>query len=205
MSETEDRRPSLLQLIGRFLKSGIMEEGKYFETEMGTPQGGVLSPVLANVYLHYARDLWFGTEVLPQLTGFARLVRYADDFVVCFEKEVEARGFGDALRQRMGEFGLTISEEKSEIIEFGRCPCTRAKRYGRKCETFDFLGFTQLSATNPDAANSSLGGKTSLEEVQTEDGGYEYMVEAYPKSCRAESMVECAGAKVAWTLPLLRK
>ena len=63
-----------------------MEEGKYFETEMGTPQGGVLSPVLANVYLHYARDLWFGTEVLPQLTGFARLVRYADSFVCLFRE-----------------------------------------------------------------------------------------------------------------------
>ena len=90
--------PTLLRLISRFLKSGIMEEGVYFETDQGTPQGGVLSPVLANVYLHYALDLWFEIEVLPQLTGFARLVRYADDFVVCFEKEVEASGFGDALR-----------------------------------------------------------------------------------------------------------
>jgi Mg-chelatase subunit ChlD len=77
-----------------------------------------LSPVLANVYLHYALDKWFENEVLPQLTGFARLVRYADDFVVCFEKEAEARAFGDDLRRRMGEFG--------------RCACTRAKRYGRK-------------------------------------------------------------------------
>jgi len=73
--------PTLLQLIGRFLKSGIMEEGVYFETDQGTPQGGVLSPVLANVYLHYALDKWFENEVLPQLTGFARLVRYADDCV----------------------------------------------------------------------------------------------------------------------------
>ncbi len=87
-----------------------MEEGVYFETDQGTPQGGVLSPVLANVYLHYALDLWFETEVLPQLTGFARLVRYADDFVACFEKVVVARGFGDALRPRMGKFGLTISD-----------------------------------------------------------------------------------------------
>ena len=82
--------PTLLQLIGRFLKSGIMEGGKYFEMDQGTPQGGVLSPVLANVYLHYVLDKWFENEVLPQLTGFARLIRYADDFVVCFEKEEEA-------------------------------------------------------------------------------------------------------------------
>jgi len=148
---------TLLQLIGRFLKSGIMEGGVYFETDQGTPQGGVLSPVLANVYLHYALDKWFEDEVLPQLTGFARLIRYADDFVVCFKNEEEARTFGVALRQRMGKFGLMISEEKSKIIEFGRCACTRAKRYGGKCETFDFLGFTQLSATSPDGATSSLG------------------------------------------------
>jgi len=69
---------SLLQLISRFLKSGIMEEGIYFETDQGTPQGGVLSPVLANVYLHYVLDSWFETEAIPQLNGFARLVRYAD-------------------------------------------------------------------------------------------------------------------------------
>ncbi|HDN65407.1 MAG TPA: hypothetical protein ENF23_03790 [Methanosarcinales archaeon] len=130
--------PSLLQLIGRFLKSGIMEEGKYFETEMGTPQGGILSPVLANVYLHYALDKWFEDEVKPQLLGSAQLIRYVDDFVLCFEKESEARAFGDDIRRRMGKFGLTISEEKSKIIEFGRCSCTIAKRHGFKCETFDF-------------------------------------------------------------------
>ena len=89
-------------------------------------------------------DKWFETEVPPQLTGFARLVRYADACVVCFENENEARAFGDELRRQMGKFGLTISEEKSKIIEFGRCACTRAKRNGRKCETFDFLGFTHF-------------------------------------------------------------
>jgi RNA-directed DNA polymerase len=157
--------PSLLQLIGRFLKSGIMEEGKYFETEMGTPQGGILSPVLANVYLHFALDKWFETEVLPQLTGFAQLIRYADDFIVCFEKEVEARAFGVALRLRMSEFGLTISEEKSKIIEFGRCPCTRAKRYGRKCETFDFLGFTHFCDKSR-WGNFKLGRKTSRKKFR---------------------------------------
>jgi retron-type reverse transcriptase len=112
---------------------------KYFDTEMGTLQGGILSPVLANTYLHYALDKWFEDVVKHQLLGSAQLIRYADDFVVCFEKENEARVFGDELRRRMAEFGLTISEEKSKIIEFGRCPCTRAKRHGFKCETFDNL------------------------------------------------------------------
>ena len=157
--------PTLLQLIGRFLKSGIMEEGVYFETDQGTPQGGVLSPVLANVYLHYALDEWFENEVLPQLTGFARLIRYADDFVVCFENENEARAFGVALRRRMGEFGLTISEEKSKIIEFGRCACTKALQHGRKCETFDFLGFTHFCDKSR-WDNFKLGRKTSRKKFR---------------------------------------
>jgi len=122
------------------------------------------SPVLANVYLHYALDKWFEEEVKPQLLGSAQLIRYADDFVVCFEKEIEARIFGDELRRRMGKFGLTISEEKSKIIEFGRCPCMEAKQYGWKCETFDFLGFTHFCdksrwGKSPDGATSNLGGK----------------------------------------------
>jgi len=157
--------PTLLRLISRFLKSGIMEEGVYFETDQGTPQGGVLSPVLANVYLHYALDKWFEDEVLPQLTGFARLIRYADDFVVCFENENEARAFGVALRRRMGEFGLTISEEKSKIIEFGRCACTKAKQHGRKCETFDFLGFTHFCDKSR-WGNFKLGRKTSRKKFR---------------------------------------
>ena len=136
-----------------------MQKENTSRRKFGTPQGGILSPVLANVYLHYALDKWFEDVVKPQLTGYAQLIRYADDFIVCFEKGVEARAFGDDLRRRLNEFGLTISEEKSKIIEFGRCACQEAENYGRKCETFDFLGFTQLSAINPEEANSSLGGK----------------------------------------------
>ncbi len=151
---------SLLQLISRFLKSGIMEEGIYFDTNQGTPQGGVLSPVLANVYLHYVLDLWFENEVIPQLNGYAQLIRYADDFVVCFENEKEAKIFGVALRQRMDKFGLTISEEKSKIIEFGRYTCQSARKYGFKCETFDFLGFTHF-CDKTRRGKFKLGRKTS--------------------------------------------
>jgi group II intron reverse transcriptase/maturase len=195
--------PSLLQLIGRFLKSGIMEEGKYFDTEMGTPQGGILSPVLANVYLHYALDKWFEDVVKQQLLGSAQLIRYADDFVVCFEKEVEARVFGEELRRRMGKFGLTISEEKSKIIKFGRCPCMGAKRYGFKCETFDNLWVYAFLRSNQKRQVQAWA-EDFAQEVQTEDDGDEYMAEAYPKSCPTEKMVEGAGTKAARTLPLLR-
>nr|QNO46941.1 hypothetical protein CLAIAILK_00002 [Methanosarcinales archaeon ANME-2c ERB4] len=125
----------------------------------------MLSPVLANVYLHYALDTWFENEVLPQLTGFARLIRYADACVVCFEKEAEARAFGNDLRRRMSEFGLTISEEKSKIIEFGRCACTKAKQNGRKCETFDFLGFTHFCDKSR-WDNFKLGRKTSRKKFR---------------------------------------
>jgi len=134
--------PSLLRIIARFLKSGVMEDGVYQETERGTPQGGILSPMLANIYLHYALDLWFEQEVKKQLDGFAQLVRYADDFVVCFQYSSDAEAFGEALRQRLAKFELKISEEKSRIIAFGRSACQQARKEGKKCATFDFLGFT---------------------------------------------------------------
>ena len=85
--------------------------------------------MLANIYLHYALDLWFEKEVKKRLNGFAQLVRYADDFIVCFQHDDEARAFGKALRERLAKFGLTISEEKSRIIEFGRYACQVIAQY----------------------------------------------------------------------------
>ncbi len=114
------RDTSLLRLIVRFLKAGIMEEGKFIDTDKGTPQGGVLSPILANIYLHYILDLWFEKVVKKQLKGFAQLVRYADDFIACFQSGKEAKAFGEMLKQKLGKFGLKIAESKSRIIEFGR-------------------------------------------------------------------------------------
>ncbi|MBU4186493.1 MAG: hypothetical protein KKC23_09905 [Proteobacteria bacterium] len=98
---------SLLEcLIGRFLNAGVMEEGKFIETDKGSPQGGILSPVLANIYLHYILDLWFEGHVKRQLKGYACLIRYADDFVVCFQNDDEAKAFGETLRHRLDKFGL---------------------------------------------------------------------------------------------------
>jgi RNA-directed DNA polymerase len=111
---------SLLRLIERFLKAGIMEEGKFIQTDRGTPQGGVLSPILANIYLHYILDLWLEKVVRKSLRGFANLIRYADDFIACFQSPTEAKVFGDKLKQRLGRFGLRIAENKSRIIDFGR-------------------------------------------------------------------------------------
>jgi group II intron reverse transcriptase/maturase len=133
---------NLLRLIARFLRSGVMVGGKYLETGRGTPQGGVLSPILANIYLHYILDLWFEKKVKKQLKGFAQLVRYADDFIVCFQYGNEAEAFGEALKQRLSKFGLRIAEEKSRIIKFGRYAWEKAQKQGEKVATFDFLGFT---------------------------------------------------------------
>lgn len=137
---------SLLRLIVRFLKAGIMEEGKLIATDKGTPQGGILSPMLSNIYLHYVLDLWFEKAIKKQLRGYAQLVRYCDDFIVCFQSGNEARAFGDTLRQRLDKFGLRIAEGKSRIIEFGRYVWQKAQREGNNVATFDFLGFTHYCA-----------------------------------------------------------
>jgi RNA-directed DNA polymerase len=134
--------PKLLRLVGRFLRAGVLEEGRYYEVDRGTPQGGVLSPLLANIYLHYVLDLWFERLEKKRHAGFSQLIRYADDFLVCFEKEADARAFAETLKERLDKFGLRISGEKSRVIEFGRYPWYRAQREHRKLATFDFLGFT---------------------------------------------------------------
>ena len=114
------RDTSLLRLIGRFLKAGVMEEGKYTEVDRGTPQGGIISPILANIYLHYILDLWFEKVVKKQFKGYAQLIRYGDDFIVCFQSGNEARTFEEQLGQRLDKFGLRIAEGKSRVIGFGR-------------------------------------------------------------------------------------
>lgn len=133
---------SLLKLVGRFLKAGVMEEGKFIETDKGTPQGGIWSPLLANIYLHYVLDLWFEKKVKKELKGVSQLIRYADDFVVCFQLRNEAEAFTTMLRERLAKFGLKIADSKSSIIEFGRSVWQEAQKAGKKVATFDFLGFT---------------------------------------------------------------
>ena len=126
---------NLLRYITRFLKSGVMEQGKFEETESGVPQGGLCSPVMANVYLHYVLDMWFEIRVKKTSRGMAEMVRYADDFVCCFQYEDDARNFYEALKERLAKFGLEISDDKSKIIKFGRFA-------GNDAGKFDFLGFT---------------------------------------------------------------
>ncbi|MEW6687272.1 MAG: group II intron reverse transcriptase/maturase [Candidatus Edwardsbacteria bacterium] len=133
---------TFLRLISRFLKAGVMEEGKFKETDRGTPQGGIISPILANIYLHYILDLWFEKKIKKELEGYAQIIRYCDDFVCCFQKGKSAKEFGEKLKERLNKFGLRIAEDKSRIIEFGRYALENAKRRGEKAKTFNFLGFT---------------------------------------------------------------
>jgi len=132
----------VLRYVKRFLKAGIMEEGNLVASDKGTPQGGIISPVLANIYLHYSLDIWFTRVFQKVCYGQSRMIRYADDFVVCFECKADAMRFRKDLDLRLSKFGLEISPEKTKTIEFGPYAQSKAKRRGGKAETFDFLGFT---------------------------------------------------------------
>lgn len=138
-----DRR--ILRLIQKWLKAGVSEEGEWTETKVGTPQGAVISPLLANIYLHYVFDLWVQQWRRKWVEGDKVVVRYADDAVLRFERRKEAEVFLEQLQERMRKFGLELHPEKTRLIEFGRFAEGNRKRRGEgKPETFDFLGFTHI-------------------------------------------------------------
>jgi group II intron reverse transcriptase/maturase len=130
------------RMVKRILKAGVEEDGSVTISDDGTPQGGVISPLLANIYLHYALDLWFERIYRKSCTGYARLIRYADDFVVCFQYKADAERFRVELGQRLGKFSLEVEPTKTKVMEFGRFAVQSAKKRGKKPETFDFLGLT---------------------------------------------------------------
>jgi RNA-directed DNA polymerase len=135
--------PKLLALIQRFLKSGVMIEGRRRNTDEGVPQGSVLSPLLANVYLHYVLDQWFERDVQPRMRGESYIVRFADDFICAFELESDARRFQDVLPKRLARYSLELAEEKTQLLRFGRFARRDCQRFGEGAPaTFDFLGFT---------------------------------------------------------------
>jgi RNA-directed DNA polymerase len=136
-----DRR--IIRLIQKWLKAGVMENGVVSVSGKGTGQGAVISPLLANIYLHYGLDLWAVRWRQREATGDMIIVRYADDFIIGFQHESDARRFLDKMRERLGKFALTLHPEKTRLIEFGRFAAERRKRRGLgKPETFNFLGFT---------------------------------------------------------------
>ena len=147
---------NLLRIIARIVKSGIMDEGKYFETDKGTPQGGILSPILSNIYLHYVLDLWVDIAVKKEVTGFVKAIRYADDFIICFQYKSDAESVVVKLEERLNKFGLELSKEKTRLIRFGR----NAQMGLSKPDTFDFLGFT-FFCSKTRKGDFKLGRKTS--------------------------------------------
>jgi len=136
--------PSFLLLIRRFLKAGYVDAGIFVVTDRGTPQGGNLSPILSNIFLHYVLDLWFEKIIKPQVTGACYMVRYADDFVCMVQNQDNARHVEKALRERFAKFDLELHSEKTRTISFGRYERQNAQRQRRRANTFDFLGFTHF-------------------------------------------------------------
>jgi RNA-directed DNA polymerase len=135
--------PRILRLIQKWLKAGVSEDGQWSETKVGTPQGAVVSPLLANIYLHYVFDLWVEVWRKKVAQGDVIVVRYADDLVVGFESRAEAERFLEEFRERLAKFGLELHAEKTRLIEFGRFAARDRKQRGEgKPETFTFLGFT---------------------------------------------------------------
>jgi RNA-directed DNA polymerase len=168
----------ILRLIKRFLKAGIMEEGKHLETEEGVPQGGSLSPLLANIYLHYTLDLWFSKVVVKHCQGEAYLTRFADDFVACFQYQKEAEQYYLELKKRLQKFRLEIAEEKTRIIEFGRFAERDIKRRGgTKPETFDFLGLTHYCGKSRKGL-FKLKWKTARKKFQAKVNAFSEWIEA---------------------------
>jgi len=135
----------IVRLIGKWLNAGVLEEGVHTTPETGAPQGGVLSPLLSNMFLHYVLDQWFDKEVRPRLKGEAFLIRYADDFVIGVAREDDARRIMDVLPKRMSKYGLTVHPEKTRLVRFHpeESPDTESRGGGASSpKTFDFLGFT---------------------------------------------------------------
>src|SRR6266581_208340 len=159
-----DRR--LISLIRRWLKAGVLEDGEIHPTEEGTPQGGSISVLLSNLYLHYVLDLWFERVVKPRLRGEACMVRYIDDFVLCFQYRADALRVQEALAKRLRRFSLTLESTKTKLVEFGRYAQRHAGKRGRKRpETIYFLGFT-LYCTRNQKGNFRVGLRTEKSRLR---------------------------------------
>jgi RNA-directed DNA polymerase len=158
--------PRLISLIRRWLKAGVLEDGEVRPNEEGTPQGGSISVLLSNLYLHYVLDVWFERVVKPRMRGEAYLVRYIDDFVVCFQYRADALRFQQVLRKRLERFSLTLEPSKTKLVEFGRFAQHHAPKHGRsRPETIYFLGFT-LYCTRNRKGNFQVGMRTEKSRLR---------------------------------------
>lgn len=171
----KDRR--MLRMIKRFLRARILEDGVERENERGTPQGGVISPLLANIYLHYVLDIWFEKRFSKTCHGYTRQIRYADDFVACFQSKEEAERYLVELGKRLKEFGLEVEPSKTKLLSFGRLAASKAKP--GKPETFDFLGFTHYCSKTRDGKRFRMKRTTMRKKFTAKVKGFkEWLKEA---------------------------
>lgn len=158
----------ILRLLRKFLRAGVSEDGEWTKTVVGTPQGAVISPLLANIYLHYVLDLWVQWWRSHRARGEVYIVRYVDDFVMGFQYPSDARRFRAALKERLLKFNLELHEGKTRLIEFGKFAIEdRDERGEGKPETFDFLGFTHICAKRKDTGGFMLRRKTIAKRLRT--------------------------------------
>lgn len=157
--------PRIISLIRRWLKAGILEKGELTTNEQGTPQGGSISVLLSNLFLHRVLDLWFEQQVKPCLRGEAYLVRYIDDFVICFQHREDAHRVQAVLGKRLSKFALALEPSKTKLVKFGRFAQREALAKGKRPETFFFLGFTHFGARNRNG-NFKVGRKTEKSRLR---------------------------------------
>jgi group II intron reverse transcriptase/maturase len=168
----------ILRYIKRFLIAGISEDGQHKASERGTPQGGVISPILANIYLHYTLDIWFEKRIKRQAIGYTRLIRYADDYVVCFENSQDAKDFMQSMIPRLKKFHLEIAPMKTKLFEFGKFAQLKAKSKDTKAATFNFLGFTHYCSRSRNGRGFRMKRKTISKRLTAKVKGYKEWLKA---------------------------
>lgn len=169
---------NLIRLIKRFLKAGIIENGKYEEGTEGTPQGSILSPILANIYMYYSIILWF-EKIKKQGKGYMEIINYADDMVICFQYKNEAEEIYNKMKNRLRICGLEFAEDKTRLIEFGRfAGINRKKKSLGKPETFDFLGFTHYCSESKKTGKFRVKRKTSKKKLKKAISNFKIWIKA---------------------------
>lgn len=169
---------NLIRLIKRFLKAGIIENGKYEEGTEGTPQGSILSPILANIYMYYSIILWF-KKIKKQGKGYMEIINYADDMVICFQYKNEAEEIYNKMKNRLRICGLEFAEDKTRLIEFGRfAGINRKKKSLGKPETFDFLGFTHYCSESKKTGKFRVKRKTSKKKLKKAISNFKIWIKA---------------------------
>lgn len=188
--------PTIKNLISRFLKAGVMEEREYQKTERGTPQGGNISPILANIYLHYILDIWFELIVKKHCKGYVQLIRYADDFIIGIQYKEEAHSILTELTQRLKKFNLELAGGKTRMMEFGRFAQENQEKQGnRKPNTFDFLGFTHYCSQTKDG-RFQMKVKTSKSKMSAARGAMKTWLKKMRNKIKSSDMWKSLRSKL---------